>query len=153
MPYTTYGGGSKIKTNMDLNAPADSRPSRTVRYLAWPVTPKRENDVLQEPGPAPARRAISRPRAGTEWPLRNDWSPRILQYQVKRIWRVSVFMVFLLLLATSVHIVQLFVPPANFGGSCQRQNNILQKGAGLQQGRFISQTCLHCETYVSREIV
>lgn len=58
-----------------------------------------------------------------DWPLRSTsestsmWDPKALQLQVRRIWRISVFALCLLLLATAVHIVQLFVPPAQF---CQR---------------------------------
>lgn len=124
-------------------------PAKTARQdAAGPVGPKKHDDVL---GPRPAAlsrpQAISRPRAGAEWPLRSDWSPRVLHHQVKRIWRVSVFMLFLLLLATAVHIVQLFVPPANLGSNSCRQQQQQQKsvmhnvlaaaaaGRGPQQGR------------------
>lgn len=84
------------------------------------------------------REGLSQPIPDVDWPLKSDWNPRALQLQVKRIWRVSVFALCLLLLATAVHIVQLFVPPAQF---CQRASGLTQPGGPAppsrqQQGRY-----------------
>lgn len=79
--------------------------------------------------------AGQQPASGDE-PPRTDWHPAVLHRQVRRIWQLLVFALFLLLLATAVHVVQFFVTPANF--SCSQHchcadNRIVRRLQAVQE--------------------
>lgn len=107
-----------------MDPAASSRaPRQTVQYTTENIEPIwRQQDDGQ-----PSKR------------LRDDWHPGVLHHQVKRIWRISVFMLFLLLLATAVHVVQFFVHPANFSSTGQRLNTVQgMKASYAPQGAWRS---------------
>lgn len=62
------------------------------------------------------------PRGGEEAGLA-AWRPAAVQQRLNRLWRVSIFILFLVLLATIVHIIQFFIPS---GLTNQLYANIVQ---------------------------
>lgn len=101
---------------MDFTTPT-ANPRKTIRYTQDLARPR----AYQV---AATAEQIERPtddrveEAGSA-----AWRPAVVQQRLSRIWRVSLFILFLVLLATIVHIVQFFVPS---GITNQLYANIVQ---------------------------
>lgn len=131
---------------------SNSRHQKAVRYTTThniAAAPRPENNDVLVQGGQGAGQANLRDHES----LRTDWKPAVLHRQVKRIWRVLVLALFLLLLATAVHIVQFFVPPANFNCSqhCHCSNNKIVRRLQTVQGPQGEQT--QDFTYVRRYLL
>lgn len=59
------------------------------------------------------------PQVRSEEGGRAAWRPAVIHQRLNRIWRISIFILFLLILATIVHIVQFFVPSGLYANIVQ----------------------------------